>query len=204
MNSHPELMQSGPSVHMNGANSVFAVNNTGTINTTYNQISYPVPYIPPSVDTEYYSLMVFHKDAISKNFFELDRRSCLTQYTSKDAIAKFNGRTDAHIAGIKSLPCLVCEENVPETSPDVREAHIGFIVEITPGSFHKFDMNLMAKIPLDKVLELQSPLHVAANENRSEFDVCHWAIKKANLFELLSSAGLIHKRFKLFLEGDAQ
>lgn len=196
---HQELMQPGPSVHMNGANSVFIEQNNGTIYNNYNVVSYTSDYIPPLVDTEYYSLMVFHKDAIGRKAFEIDRRSCLTRYTAKEALVKFDGRTDAHIAAIKSLPCLVCEENVSEGSPDVRETHLGFIMGITLGNFHKFDMHLTARIPLNKVMELKQQLHIAANENRSEFDVCHWAIKKVNLLELLLSAALIHKRFKLFL-----
>jgi len=154
---------------------------------------------PHNIIKENAVLMVFQKDAIVREAFEIDRRSCLTRYTAKEALLKFNGRTDAHIAAIKSLPCLVCEENVPEGSPDAREVHLGFIMGITLGNFHKFDMHLKARIPLDKVMGLKRQLHVAANENRSEFDVCHWAIKKANLLELLLSAALIHKRFKLFL-----
>jgi serine/threonine protein kinase len=146
----------------------------------------------PLRSREHYNLFVFGNKSTyagTKFVFENDKKDnrVLTEYITDAVRDKFGDLSDSVLAQIKTFPCLFLNEN--NGDPE-QEAYYGFIDEI---AVMDNGINVcFQKAAAVRQKDLRDVARSLAIENL-EFTRTHWTIKRVNLAEDLTDAGVIRE-----------
>lgn len=137
---------------------------------------------------EYYNLFILgYEEVLEGNRFVFPLERALNEYIAKEISDLFANLDTASISKIKLLPTLFAYESQLHEHPE-QEAYYGFITDI---KMRENGINIY----FEKLLTVsQRRLHdIAINLaiKNLEFNRTHWTIKKVNLLEELTVAGLV-------------
>ena len=177
------------------------IGHVDTVN-AYTTMSVVTPAIAPdgtiirtgsALSHEYYNLFVIgcggRFEEVAGNFLIMSQRAL--EYTDKDIRDRLIYLTDADRAEIQTYPSLFMYENADygKASPD-QVAYFGRVTEIRPhGSDHiKVKYHLLKDIPQQTLNELLTELGLGGVKRFNELNRTHWAVKRVDLLDELSSA----------------
>ena len=133
---------------------------------------------------EYYNLFIIYNEKYEENSFSLNNDRVF-QYTNSAISQKFNQFTLEDIDEIMSLPALFLPE-YSEANQEIKTGFFGKLVDIdTRAGYIKFDFQKECEIDLNLIELHQSELKI----EDWELSRTHWAIKRANLKNILKGFG---------------
>lgn len=195
----------------NPANSPSTFTQTGDNNTqighadtvnTYMSVNLVAPAMQPdgtitrsssTLSREFYNLFVIgsgeHFESLDGSFLVMSKRAM--EYTDKDIHDRLIYLTEADRAEIQTYPSLFMAENADygKAGPD-QIAYFGRAIEIRPhGDQHiKVKYHFIKDIPQQRMNELLTELNIAGSTRFNELNHTHWAIKRVDLLDKLSTA----------------
>lgn len=136
----------------------------------------------------YSFLVTSNKGAWNLQVYEYPRDR-FAEYSSPQALERFKELNAATIEELKSYPALFAYEG---REGNVRIGYIRRIKERSRSIVIEYEFeDRIPEIPFSKI----APLEMQLDIEKWEMNRTHWAIKDEDLFEILSSAGLIDKTF---------
>ena len=145
---------------------------------------------------EYYTLIVSGSDeyietAIATGSLLIDKDRVL-EYSTDETKAKFERLTDEDIEQIKTFPSIIASENHYYGRTD--DDHQAFFGRITDIGFEDNGIRLylqtIYQIPQQRLNGMQRELALSYSSSFNEFNRSHWSIKRVNLLDVLTAAGL--------------
>ena len=131
---------------------------------------------------EYYNLFIIYNEKYEENSFSLNNDRVF-QYTNSAISQKFNQFTLEDIDEIISLPALFLPE-YSDSNQDIKTGFFGKLVEIDKRTgYTKLEFHKECEIDLNSVVLRQADLKLEG----WELSRTHWAIKRANLMDILES-----------------
>ena len=146
-----------------------------------------------ALSREYYNVFVVgcggRFEEVAGSFLVMSRRAM--EYTDKDIRDRLIYLTETDRAEIQTFPSLFMYENADygKAAPD-QVAYFGRVTEIRPhGSDHiKVKYHLIKDIPQQRLNELLTELSLGGAKQFNELNRTHWAVKRVDLLDELSSA----------------
>lgn len=137
---------------------------------------------------EYYNLFVIcNSNAYLGGKFIMPPERSLTEYVSHEVKRQFCPLNEAAISQIKAFPTLFVNENNLGENPN-QEAFFGFVTDIkVRDNGINIYFQKLAAIPQTTLIENAPALAI----DEIEFSRTHWTIKKLNLREELTEAGIV-------------
>ena len=148
-----------------------------------NNVNNIVNYVPARKilsPNEYYNLFINYGEKYDSNAFYL-KNDRIFEYTNTAIIQRFSQFTLEEIDEIIRLPAILLPE-YRDSNQDIKIGFFGKIIDINrTGEYTRFDFNKEFEINLNLVELHQSELKI----EDWELSRTHWAIKRANLEDIL-------------------
>jgi len=145
------------------------------------------------LNTDYYNLFVIGEEVFDGSPFIVPRDRALTESTEPDIKAKYATLSEEAIEQIKTFPALFASENRAYARTD--NDHVAFFGVVTDVKKQdngiKIYYSLISPLQQQRLNELTFKLAIGGTSSFNELNRTHWAIKRINLWEELTLAGLI-------------
>ena len=161
------------------ADSIYNIEQANNVN---NIVNY-APARSTLSPNDYYNLFIIYGEQYEGDSFTIEN-SRIFEYTNAAIKHQFSQFTLEDIDEITSLPTLFLPE-YSDVNQDIKTGFLGKLVDIDKRTgYTKLDFHKECEIELDSVVLHQSDLKL---ENQMELSRTHWAIKRANLINILES-----------------
>lgn len=145
-----------------------------------------------TLSTEYYNLFVIGNETFSDRHFAVPKELALTESITPEIAAQFASLSENAIAQIKTFPSLFASENYFYASTSVgHQAFFGLVTDVKiQDNGIKIYFQILSPVPQQKLNEMAFALALQSASSFNELNRTHWTIKKVNLLEKLTAAGI--------------
>ena len=145
-----------------------------------------------TINTDCYNLFVMGGEEFDRDHFLVPKDRALTESTSQEMKDKYAHLDDAAIEELKKFPAIFASENemYGRTTAEHRAIY-GLIRDIkVQDNGIKVSFYPLSYIPQQRLNELCFELGISKASGYNEFNRTHWALKRINLIEALTDAGI--------------
>lgn len=172
------------------------VNNTVNLNVTYmiRQLNQKPIQVTQTVNKDYYNLFVIGREEFYNNHFLVPKDRALVQGTlASDLFKRLSTLTPEAIKEIKTFPALFASENTNYwgKTNEQQQTIYGLVTDIkVQDNGIKVYFQPFTYIEQQTINDLALELGIGNHTAITELNRTHWTIKKINLIEALTDAGI--------------
>jgi hypothetical protein len=182
-------------IHNSGDNVTQIANNQGGVINVYMPTANGAVYnAAMQINTEYYNLFVVGDEEFKENFFLIDKDRALTtaEDVATEISSQFAALTPEAQAAIKTFPSIFASKNHQYGHTD--ETHLALFGVVTDIRIQENGIKIyfqsFCAIPQQRLNEIMLNLAIKGSSSFNELNRTHWTIKRINLIEELSAAGM--------------